>query len=92
MPEVLVGQVSHYYGRLGVAALSLGLALHRGDRIRVRGHTTDFAETVQSMEIDHHPVDDARPGDDVAIKVEGKARVGDKVYLEQPETAAAAKP
>ena len=82
MPELLVGEVTHYFSRLGVAALDLKVPLRRGDRIHILGHTTDMEEMVDSIEMKHHQIDLARPGDDVAIKVEAKVREGDKVYRE----------
>lgn len=81
MSEVLVGRVTHYYSKLSVAALDINAPLHKGDQIHIRGHTTDLEETIESMEIDHQPVDLAQPGDDVAIKVPAKVREGDKIYL-----------
>jgi RNA polymerase primary sigma factor len=82
MAQLLVGEVTHYYSRLGVAALSLRAPLSKGDRIHILGRTTDLEAAVDSIEIDHQPIDLARPGDDVAIKVAGKVRYGDKVYRE----------
>jgi len=82
MAELLTGEVTHYYSRLGVASLSLRAPLSKGDRIRILGHTTDLAEAVDSIEIDHQQIDQARPGDDVAIKVVGRVREGDKIYRE----------
>jgi RNA polymerase primary sigma factor len=82
MAELLVGQVTHYYSRLGVASLNLRAPLNKGDLIHILGRTTDLKEAVDSLEIDHQPIDLARPGDDVAIKVAGKVRDGDKVYRE----------
>jgi putative protease len=51
-----------------------------GDTIHVLGHTTDFTETVESIQIDHASVDKAKKGDDVGIRVVGRAREHDKVY------------
>lgn len=80
MAELIIGQVTHYYSRLGVAALNLRAPLSKGDRVHILGHTTDLEEAVDSMEIDHQPIDRAQPGDDVAIRVVGKVRQGDKIY------------
>ncbi len=78
--EVLTGTVTHYFGRIGVAALNLQKPLCKGDWIHIVGRTTDFQETVESMEIEHSPVDTAQPGDDVALRVKSKVREGDMVY------------
>ncbi len=80
MAERLIGYVTHYYNRIGVAALHLIEPLQVGDQIRIEGPTTYLEETVDSMEIEHRPISEARPGDDLAIKVVGKVREGDKVY------------
>ena len=84
MPEQLIGRVSHYYSNLGVAGLSLTEPLHKGDRIHIVGHSyttspTDVEQTVDSMEIEHHQVEDAGPEDAVAVKVSEKVREGDDV-------------
>ena len=74
--------VTHYFGHLSVAAINLTEPLRVGERIRIRGHTTDLVETVGSMEIDHHPVETASPGDDVAINVTEHVREHDHIYRE----------
>jgi putative protease len=76
-----VGKVTHYYSKAGVAAVVLTKKLRKGDRIRIKGHTTDFEQIVESMEIDHRPVDEAMPGDHVGIKVVDRVRKKDVVYL-----------
>ena len=80
MPEVMIGQVTHYYSRIGVAALKLEAPLHKDDRLHFLGRTTDCEQTVQSMEIEHRSVDVAGARDDVAIQVTTRVREGDKVY------------
>ena len=76
----IIGQVTHYFGRIGVAVLELSSDLKVGDSIHILGHTTDFEQTVGSMEIDHKKVQSVGPGDDVALKVAKIARKGDSVY------------
>lgn len=82
MPELRLGVVTHYYSRIGVAALSLELPLRRGDHIHILGHTTDLELKADSLEIDHCTIECAQPGDDVALKVSNKVRIGDRVYLQ----------
>jgi putative protease len=84
--EVEIGKVRHYYNHLQVAVLSLTGNLKLGDKIRIRGHTTDMIERVASMEVNHHPVDWVKPGDDVAIKVTAPVHEHDTVYLIGEET------
>ncbi len=81
-PADAVGTVTHYFSHLSVAALSLRAPLAVGDRIHIRGHTTDLVQTVESMEIEHRRVDRANPGDDVAIKVADHVREHDLVFRE----------
>jgi translation elongation factor EF-1alpha len=77
--EEPVGKITHYFPHIGVAAATLSGELRVGDQVRVRGHTTDFTETVGSLEIEHQKVDRAGPGDKVAFKVSEKARPGDRL-------------
>lgn len=81
MAERLVGTVTHYWGDLGVAGLDLTGDLAVGDTIHVVGHTTDFTQPVDSIQIDHRNVESAAAGDPVGIKVAERARVHDEVYV-----------
>ncbi len=81
-PADAIGTVTHYFSHLSVAALSLRAPLAVGERIHIRGHTTDLVQTVESMEIEHRRVERANPGDDVAIKVAEHVREHDLVYRE----------
>ncbi len=78
--EQAIGKVSHYFGHLGVAAMQLTGELKVGDQIHVKGHTTDFQQAVESLQIEHQNVERAGPGDDVAFKVTDKVRIGDQVF------------
>jgi len=80
MAEKLIGKVTHWFGKIGVAALELTDKLAVGDRIHILGHTTDFEQEVTSMQIMHQDVAQAGPGDEVAIKVQNHVRIGDNVY------------
>jgi hypothetical protein len=78
--EVRVGVVSHYYGHLSVAAVKLEVALKVGDTIRVLGHTSDFRQKVDSLQIEHLAVSEAIAGDEIGLKVVQHAREHDVVY------------
>ena len=78
--EVRVGVVSHYYGHLSVAAVKLEVALKVGDTIRVLGHTSDFRQRVDSMQIEHQAVSEAIAGDEIGLRVVQHAREHDVVY------------
>lgn len=81
-PAEAIGTVTHWFGHLSVAAVRLKEPLSVGDRIHIRGHTSDLVETVTSMEIDHRKVDRAEPGDDVALAVAGQVHEHDLIYRE----------
>lgn len=80
MSGTQVGQVSHYYDHISVASLVLTEPLHVGDTIHILGHSTDFKQQVTSIQIEHQTVEEARPGDDVGIKVIQKVHPHDKVF------------
>jgi len=81
MEEKLVGKITHYYGKIGVAIVELVGALKKGDKIHIKGSTTDFEQEVTSMQVDHADIDKAKKKDLIGMKVEQKVREGDKVYL-----------
>jgi putative protease len=81
-PGQAIGTVTHYFGHLSVAAVTLTDTLNVGDRIHITGHTTDLEQTVESMEVEHAKVQSAGPGDDVALQVTDHVREHDKVYRE----------
>lgn len=82
MRETKIGTVTHYYNHLHVAGVILTDGeLHKGDRIHIKGHTSDFEQTVGSMEMDHQPIEVARRGDDIGLSVIEHAREHDTVYM-----------
>ena len=81
-PGGAIGTVSHYFGHLSVAAVTLSGQLAVGQRIHIRGHTTDLEQVVDSMQVDHAAVTAAGPGYDVAIRVDAHVREGDLIFLE----------
>lgn len=79
--EKKIGVVTHFFGGPMAAVLKLSAPLKVGDRIHVVGATTDLTEEVSSMQIDHNSVQEASPGDDIAILVNDRVREGDEVFL-----------
>ena len=75
-----VGKIEHYYHKLRVIIFTLTNSLQVGDRIRIKGFTTDFEQTVESMEIEHKKVETAKNGDSIGLKVKERARKNDVVY------------
>jgi translation elongation factor EF-Tu-like GTPase len=78
--ETAVGKITHYFPNIGVAAATLTGELKVGDQVRVKGHTTDFTVSIDSLEIEHKKVERAGSGDNVAFRASEKARPGDQVY------------
>ena len=80
MSGIQIGQITHYFDHIQVAALTLTEPLHVGDTIHILGHSTDFKQKVTSLQIEHQSVEEAKPGDDVGIKVTQKVHAHDKVF------------
>ena len=77
---VLLGQVEDYFAHVNVMALKLLAPVSVGNMIRIKGHTTDITQKVESMQIEHQPVQTASAGDSVGIKIADRARRTDMVY------------
>jgi putative protease len=80
MEKKEIGRVSHYFGNPKVSAIVLTDGLKVGDTISIQGHTTDFEVVVESIQIEHDSLEEAKAGDNVGIKVPEKVREHDVVY------------
>ncbi len=80
MSDEMIGKVSDFFARPVVAAIELTAALKLGDKIHIKGHTTDLVLNVDSMQIDNVPVEEAKAGDSVGVKVPERVRNSDMVY------------
>jgi len=78
--EVPIGVVSNYFDHVGVAAIKLKTGLKKGDKIRIVGGNIDFGQTVDSMQIRHKVVSEAKKGDEIGIKLDEKVRKGYKIF------------
>ncbi len=86
MGEQLVGTVTHYFGKPRVAGIEITDGeLTVGDTIHIAGHTSDFSQRVDSMQIEHASVESAAPGDQIGIQVSERVREHDKVYRVLPD-------
>ena len=86
MAEQLVGQVTHYFGKANVAAVKITEGeLKVGDTIHFVGHTSDFTQTVDSMQVDRASVEVAKVGDEIGIQVIEHAREHDQVFVVVPD-------
>lgn len=77
---VEVGVVAHFFSKIDVAIIELKAALNVGDTITIKGPTTDFEQTVDSMQIEHENVQRAESGQSVGLKVKQRVRETDAVY------------
>ncbi len=80
MSENRIGKVTHYFDRIGVAVLGLTDKIKVGDKVHFLGHATDFKQEVISLQIEHQNVNEANPGQDVALKVDQKVHPNDAVF------------
>ena len=80
MPEIEIGKVSAFFAKPVVAGIDLSNTLCVGDKIHIKGHTTDLELTVESMQIDNANVTEGKSGDAIGVKVPDRVRRGDKVF------------
>jgi len=81
MPEQKVGEVMKFFAKPGVAAIKMtDGTLKIGDRIKIKGHTTDFEDQVQSMQIENKDIEKAEVGQLIGVKVKDRVREKDIVY------------
>jgi hypothetical protein len=90
--EKLLGRVEHFFDKISVAAISVKAPFKVGDVIHIKGHTTDFAQRIASMQMEHQDVQKVKKGDDIGIKVKDFVRQHDFVYLSDDKALTAVKP
>jgi len=76
----LIGKITHYFPKIGVAVVELRDDIRRGDKIRIEGATTSFEQQVESMEIENKKVETATMGQAIGLKVKERVRPNDSVY------------
>jgi len=79
--EKLIGKITHYYNGIGVGIIELSDKLKKGDTVHIKGKSADFEQIIDSMQIEHDQIDQAKKGDVVGIKVKERIKEGDEVYL-----------
>jgi len=77
---VEIGNVAHFFSKINVAVINLILPLNIGDRILIKGPSTDFEQTVESMQIDRNEIQRAEGGQDIGLKTIQSAKEKDVVY------------
>jgi len=81
MKEIEIGFVSNFFGKISVAAVEItGGKISVGNTLHFKGATTDFKTKLNSVQIEHESVSNAKKGDSVGIKISEKARKMDKIY------------
>ncbi|HPI67330.1 MAG TPA: hypothetical protein PKZ16_02195 [bacterium] len=79
--EKLIGKITHYFGKISVAAMRVEASLKVGDVIHLIGHGADFTQTLSSMQIDGQNIETANAGDEIGFKVDSPVKEGVEVYL-----------
>lgn len=77
----LIGTVTHYFDRAGVAVIQLEDELYLGDWVLIYGPRTELEQAVRSLQINRQPIDKGEPGEEIALKVDEPVREGDEVFL-----------
>jgi translation elongation factor EF-1alpha len=80
MDELEIGVITHYFSKIGVAVVKVEQVLKVGDMLRIKGMHADFVQKVDSMQVEHKNVTEAKPGDEVGMKVAQEVHEHDKVY------------
>jgi putative protease len=81
--EKEIGTITKYYSKIGVAVIKLSSTIKVGDTIILRGATTDFSQTVESLQVEKESIQKAGAGKEIALKVKDKVRENDKVFLSE---------
>ena len=79
-PYEKIGRITHYFSKAGVAIVELSVTVNKGDKIVIRGSTTNIEQTIDSMEIEHKQILKAEAGQSIGLKVAGRVRENDIVY------------
>jgi putative protease len=85
MAEKEVGTVNEFFARPMVAGIKLSGDIKLGDRLHLKGHTTDYMFTVASMQVENRDIEEAKNGQEVGVRVPDRVRRGDKVFSEKPD-------
>ena len=81
--EMQIGKVTHYFAKIGVAVIEItDGSIKVGDEIHIKGHTSNFKQKVNSMQVEHEKVELAEPGQSIGVKMDEPVRANDLVYKE----------
>ena len=79
--ETEIGKITHFFDKINVAVVELTGNMKVGDSIHVKGAKTDFTQKIESMQMEHNNVKEAKAGDSIGLKMNEKVREHDKVYI-----------
>ena len=80
MTDTKIGEIIHYYDKIGVAVIKVLSPLKVGDRVKISGHDKEFEQILASIQVEHQNIDQAKKGDEVGVKLDEPAKDGDEVY------------
>jgi len=75
-----IGNVTNFYSKISVAVVQLTAPVNVGDKILIKGDTTNFEQMIESMQIEHQNIPRAEAGQSIGLKVKDRVRPGDVVY------------
>jgi putative protease len=79
--EEEIGRITHYFSKIDVGVLEITKgSVQVGETIHIKGHTTDYYQKIQSMQVEHASVESAEKGMEIGLKVESSVREGDVVF------------
>lgn len=80
MEEKVIGKITHHFPKLSVGVIELSAPLKKGQKVHIKGGTTDFEQVINSMQVDREEIDEAKAGDEIGVKFNEKVRGNDVVY------------
>ena len=85
--EEEIGRVTHYFPKIGVAVIEVTAgSLKVGETIHVKGHTSDFTQAVESLQLEHQSIPEVKKGGSAGMKVKEHVREGDRIYKVKEDT------
>jgi translation elongation factor EF-1alpha len=78
--EKKLGEITHYFDHIKVGIVKVESPIKVGDKIHIKGHTTDFEQEIDEMQLDHKGIEEAKKGQEVGMKVKEHVREGDEVF------------
>jgi len=79
MADTIIGKITHYYDKIGVAVIKVTRPLAVGETIKIIGHGKEFTQTVSSMQMEHKEITKAKKGQIIGLKLDQLVKKGDEV-------------